>query len=106
MDCVVEGCIRKSVSGKLCLNHYQKNLRFRIMDMIGERKCVRCGFDDIRALQLDHINGGGCKEHRSKGPISAYYFYLRNESIAKQEIQTLCANCNWIKKNEKKENRR
>lgn len=50
MDCVVEGCIRKSVSGKLCLNHYQKNLRFRIMDMIGERKCVRCGFDDIRAL--------------------------------------------------------
>ena len=27
-------------------------------------KCLKCGFSDRRALQIDHINGGGIKERR------------------------------------------
>ncbi|KKL06542.1 hypothetical protein LCGC14_2595010, partial [marine sediment metagenome] len=27
----------------------------------GKLACVHCGFEDIRALTLDHINGGGSK---------------------------------------------
>src|SRR5271157_4917708 len=28
-------------------------------------KCIRCGFTDWRALQVDHINGGGTRERKS-----------------------------------------
>jgi len=28
--------------------------------------CAKCGFDDRRALQVDHIEGGGRKERKGK----------------------------------------
>jgi len=60
---------------------------------------VRCGFDDVRALQIDHVNGGGVAE--TKG-MSRRVFYerIRTHRI---EYQVLCANCNWIKRAERGE---
>lgn len=67
-------------------------------------KCKRCGFSDTRALQIDHINGGGTKEHKA---MTWYTFrnYLLNlpESELFKNYQILCANCNWIKRHEEKE---
>lgn len=57
-------------------------------------KCVRCGFDDIRALQIDHINGGGSQAVKRSGH-SHYYAVARGETSG---FQLLCANCNWIKR--------
>ena len=74
----------------------QKN-REKIYDILGH-KCIRCGFTDKRALQFDHIKGGGSKWVKSKTSrfkISAEFLKLPN---IKEEIQILCANCNWIKK--------
>jgi hypothetical protein len=67
-------------------------------------KCSRCGFSDIRALQIDHVNGGGQKEIKKIGSYKMYQNIIENEDVRKN-YQILCANCNWIKRYENKENR-
>lgn len=64
---------------------------------------MRCGFSDVRALQFDHINGGGNQDLRIRGTSSMYAFYIKNPEITKSTLQVLCANCNWIKRWEKNE---
>lgn len=65
-------------------------------------KCARCGFSDIRALQIDHVNGGGKKEIQSfKGQWRQYYRFVLADNTGR--YQCLCANCNWIKKSENRE---
>ena len=65
-------------------------------------KCSRCGFEDSRALQIDHINGGGVAEIKT---IKGNYLRLVLQSVSKGEnkYQLLCANCNWIKRVENNE---
>lgn len=63
-------------------------------------KCVRCGFFDVRALQIDHVNGGGVKENRKDRGSNFYVKVLEDMS---GKYQLLCANCNWIKRYENKE---
>lgn len=66
-------------------------------------KCVQCGFDDWRALQVDHVNGGGSAERKEmKSTTKAFYAkVLANPD----DYQLLCANCNVIKRREAKEAR-
>jgi len=68
----------------------------------GIPKCRCCGFSDIRALQIDHIHGGGRKEVKEIG-VYAIYLKILDMSIeeARKEYQVLCANCNRIKETEK-----
>jgi len=61
-------------------------------------KCVRCGFDhDYRALQIDHIAGGGSRRRLKHDPIKDI---LAGNT---KKYQLLCANCNWIKRYEMNE---
>jgi len=77
------------------------SLRKRIINKLGG-KCVRCGFDDVRALQVDHVNGGGKKEI---GTFTRNWrtYYKRVLADETGKYQLLCANCNWIKRYEKHE---
>lgn len=79
-------------------------LRTGIIEKMGG-KCVRCGFDDPRALQFDHVNGGG---RRLSGNFVNHRAYLKSIRDNKDGMfQLLCSNCNWIKRFENKEfNRR
>lgn len=73
--------------------------RTKALEVLGN-KCVRCGFDDIRALQIDHINGGGYKKVKIIGRRKMY----QTIALGKTEgYQLLCANCNWIKRVENRE---
>jgi hypothetical protein len=83
----------------------QKLLRIEIIRLLGG-KCVRCGFDDIRALQIDHVYGGGQRAARAaKRSNIGMYSIMHEEIIAgSKKYQVLCANCNWIKRHEKNEN--
>ncbi len=80
------------------INSYQKRLRLKAIEALGG-KC-KCGFSDWRALQIDHINGGGNKERKNIGWAKLY-----NKIIAGtiKGYQLLCANCNFIKRHENKE---
>ena len=61
-------------------------------------KCSGCGFSDIRALQVDHINGGGNRELKQAFKRDYRKFFLHViESIGHGKYQLLCANCNVIK---------
>jgi len=60
--------------------------------------CVRCGFCDRRALQFDHINGNGHQLHPRR---NAQFF--REVLREPEKFQLLCANCNWIKRDEQNE---
>lgn len=67
----------------------------------GTMQCVRCGFGDIRALTIDHIAGGG---HKHRKEIKSIYPWLRRNGYP-GGYQTLCMNCQFIKKIEEGENR-
>lgn len=73
-----------------------------------KNQCKHCGNSDIRVLQIDHINGGGRKEIKSfnsGGYLHYYYKQLVQDKITfLKKYQLLCANCNWIKRIENKEN--
>lgn len=87
----------------------EQRIKKRAFEYLGGIKCVKCGFDDIRALQIDHIKGGGKKEyHGSENSIGYgkhfYYHILKmDKDDAIRKYQVLCANCNWIKRDENNE---
>ncbi len=79
------------------INHLQY-LRYKHQAIIRyspKKECMKCGFGDIRALEMDHIGGGGSKHlHRIGGNI---YDWIRRNNYP-SGFQVLCANCNWIKR--------
>lgn len=85
---------------KLYNSNLWKEIRLKTMQVLGGVKCKKCGFDDYRALHIDHINGGGKKHKKSFSSNKTYHKYIMDNP---QEFQVLCANCNFIKKSENKE---
>lgn len=82
---------------------YLRNLRKLVIFTLGN-KCIRCGFNDIRALQIDHINGGGSKERKEKGFTKEFHKHVIESFLNNEyKYQLLCANCNWIKRFENNE---
>ncbi len=73
------------------MNHYSSG------DKI---KCSRCGFNDIRALSVDHINGQGGK-HRKEVGVHTYRWLKANNYP--DGFQILCMNCQFIKRIENRE---
>lgn len=76
----------------LVLGHYSNN----------KQECAYCGFDDIRALSIDHINGGGLAHRREIGTNAGFYRWLRQENYP-EGYQVLCMNCQFIKRIENNE---
>lgn len=87
---------------KLAKRRIQKR-RLLLIKLLGN-KCVKCGFDDWRALQIDHIHGGGNKERKKRKHMDSYYkSIIESVKRGEKKYQLLCANCNWIKKYENSE---
>jgi len=86
----------------------KKKISFRYMSSMQKRrmavlekfgnKCSLCGFSDSRALQIDHVNGGGARELLKHKSSSDYYYKYLNKVIQDRcnKYRLLCANCNWI----------
>ena len=69
----------------------------------GKLACVRCGFNDIRALSIDHIEGGGNRARVGRlKDTRTFYRWLQQENYP-GGYQTLCMNCQFIKRFEKGE---
>ena len=78
---------------------YNRKKRDRVVQLLGGR-CKRCGETDWRCLQIDHVGGGGTKEHKKLGVARVNAKVLRLEG---KGYQLLCANCNWRKRYENEE---
>lgn len=81
--------------------NYRTNIMNAIFDILGH-ECARCGFSDRRALQIDHVYGGGTKERRenNSGNTAVYRKILTEVLQGTDKYQILCANCNYIKRSE------
>ena len=76
-------------------------IRAAILATLGG-KCCKCGISDARVLQVDHVFGGGTRE-RKQGHDSNPNHILKKIISGSPNYQCLCANCNWIKRQELKE---
>lgn len=77
---------------------YERELRLRLINLLGGRKCVECGEPDVRLLTIDHVRGGGAEDRRRmKGYGSMIRHYLFHPDEAQAQLQVLCRNCNWRK---------
>lgn len=70
----------------------------------GKLACAKCGFTNIWALTIDHIDGKGADHRKQIGHITGKKFYLwLKANNYPTGYQTLCWNCQWIKRHENKE---
>lgn len=81
---------------------YRQAMRQRLLDMYGA-VCAICGFDDRRALTLDHIEGNGNAERIELGERGVYRKALSEHQPC--TYRTLCMNCQFIE-NESRSKRR
>jgi hypothetical protein len=76
--------------------NYRRQIRQQVIEKLGGQ-CKECGFSDWRALQIDHVNGGGTKHRKQSTNIFAYYKEIL-VNLDTGHYQLLCANCNQIKR--------
>lgn len=70
--------------------------RLKVLAMLGG-KCCRCGEDDPRVLQINHLKGGGTQERKRAG-LSGFSI-IRDILMGRRGLDDLdlrCANCNII----------
>ena len=73
----------------------------------GKCACVRCGFSDLRALTIDHINGHGNQHRKENHTHTGLHFYkwLISNSYP-SGFRTLCGNCQSIVEHERRDSKR
>ena len=71
----------------------KRRLRNRVLEFYG-RECGLCGFDDERALTLDHVLNNGAEERKNLGERGVYRRAIKPEY--RHEYRILCMNCQFI----------
>lgn len=72
----------------------------------GKCECVTCGENRIACLSIDHINNDGMAHRKTLSFCgSQFYSYLKTSNYP-EGYQTLCMNCQFIKKAENQRRRR
>lgn len=77
----------------LYMREYNARKKKAAYALLGD-KCIKCGFNDPRALQIDHVVQRSTAENK-KATLTRYLQLLNGKRA--QELQLLCANCNAIK---------
>uniref|UniRef100_A0A6M3JHN2 Putative HNH endonuclease n=1 Tax=viral metagenome TaxID=1070528 RepID=A0A6M3JHN2_9ZZZZ len=87
-----------------CTALARRRVKLKVLTHYGGGKpaCIRCGMDDLRTLSIDHIAGGGGVHRREVGRGKEMYGWLVRNNYPKG-YQTLCMNCQWIKRAEERE---
>lgn len=65
----------------------------------GKNCCALCGFNDIRALTIDHIDNNGNEHRKTFNTTINAWLHTHNYPDC---FQVLCCNCNWIKEVERR----
>lgn len=86
---------------------YNQKLKEEILTYYNNKlspECVVCGEKRTQCLLIDHIKGDGYIQRRVGSPSAGSHFYrwLKKQGFP-EGYQTLCMNCQWIKKFANKE---
>ena len=85
--------------GDLVQAKWRQKIKIEVLTYYGKGicACIQCGFNDIKALTIDHIERNGA-EHRRRLNKAGYKFYLwlRKQGFP-EGYQTLCMNCQFTK---------
>lgn len=80
---------------KLRREQYVKRKQ-RVMELVGERyggaKCCSCECTNIDFLEVNHVNGGGCKEWRANK--KGMYDRILSGERKVDDLEVLCRICN------------
>jgi len=82
--------------------YYQKqyeNIRLEVLAKIDPAmKCANCDCDDPRFLEVNHINGGGGKEQKTRGKKVTHNMILLIHTGKRglEELNLLCKVCNQL----------
>lgn len=88
-------------------NNYRIAMKQKVLTYYGGGKlaCSMCGESRIDCLSIDHINAGGhrhLKEIKASSGSHFYYWLIKNGFPT--GYQTLCMNCQFIKRIKNREN--
>jgi hypothetical protein len=87
-------------------NIQNREFKIKVLTHYGNNKlaCVKCGENHLACLSIDHINGGGEIDRQGAMGKGGHTFYRR---LIKRGypagFQTLCMNCQFIKREERRE---
>lgn len=100
---------RKTPKGRLIwlatMKRRNEKLRLEVLRFYSPNlTCQRCGCNDIRALSIDHIRGGGLKHRKELKLINQKFYRWLKKNNYPFEYQVLCMNCQWVKRHENNEN--
>lgn len=86
-----------------CENRFKADKRIelalKVIDVYsnGKNCCEWCGCDDVRVLEVDHINNDGYTERlNGKLPSGTTKFYRKILKERRDDLRILCRNCNWL----------
>ena len=82
-------------------NSFYSTLRTKLFAVLGEKKCVNCGFDDERALGFGQTDDVASFDYIQRaGTASSWEKYISDPDLAKKKLQVICLNCNMVKQKE------
>ncbi len=78
-------------------NRYVK-IKTRSLSMIGKGKvqCVNCGCNDIRLLEINHINGSGTKDYALYIGKSSFIQTIAAGKRKTDDLEVCCRVCNAL----------
>ncbi len=76
---------------------FYANLREKLFEILGDKKCTNCGFSDERALGFSDVDDEGAFGNIRRGGSVSWGKYISDPDLARKKLQVLCLNCNQTK---------
>src|SRR3990167_1494667 len=86
----------KTVDWKEHRKEQNRKERVRVLLLVGKKdiKCVRCGCDDSRLLEINHKNGEGKKDFGDGRYMREFYRKIIRLERRVEDLEILCRVCN------------
>ena len=93
---------RNHEAKKRRLRELNQAVRLEVLTHYGNGRCacIRCGESRLACLSIDHIQHVGAQRKVRRGESTVRWLKKNNYPIG---YQTLCMNCQWVKRTENRE---
>lgn len=88
---------RKSTNTPVRQTESRNRLRRRVLAVVargGSIVCASCGCNDIKLLEVNHVNGGGNREYQHGLRSMKFYYSIVKLERSVEDLNLLCKVCN------------